>query len=228
MIGNAITGELKYLIPDPADLSKMTDTGTSASGIAVDDRGSICGWTYFLIDDHVAQVGSLVGESADAAVDALVASRAKDETAPVLDARARADFIVDAPQTPLSPELGERLAARPEIGTVSPMRIGDFEKACREMKVTWEPKLPSIWPSSRPTALTPITARRRGASCRCSWSSTPSSSTRRQQRCHQQHYCCDIICYTSTATSTRSVRATYLDLFSDGCFTVCAAVTHVD
>ena len=30
MIGNAITGELKYLIPDPGDLSKMTDTGTSA------------------------------------------------------------------------------------------------------------------------------------------------------------------------------------------------------
>jgi hypothetical protein len=30
-IGNAVTGELKYLIPDPGDLSKMTDTGTSAS-----------------------------------------------------------------------------------------------------------------------------------------------------------------------------------------------------
>ena len=41
VIGNAITGELKYLIPDPGDLSKMTDTGTSASGIAVDDRGNI-------------------------------------------------------------------------------------------------------------------------------------------------------------------------------------------
>jgi hypothetical protein len=37
----AITGELKYLIPDPGDLSKMTDTGTSASGIAVDDLGNI-------------------------------------------------------------------------------------------------------------------------------------------------------------------------------------------
>jgi len=35
------------------------------------------------------------GEPA-AAVDALIASRAKDETAPVQDARARADFIVDA------------------------------------------------------------------------------------------------------------------------------------
>ena len=41
VIGNAITGELKYLIPDPADLSKLTDTGTSASGLAVDDQGSI-------------------------------------------------------------------------------------------------------------------------------------------------------------------------------------------
>ena len=41
VIGNAVTGELKYLIPDPGDLSKMTDTGTSASGIAVDDQGNI-------------------------------------------------------------------------------------------------------------------------------------------------------------------------------------------
>ena len=41
VVGNAITGELKYLIPDPGDLSKMTDTGTSASGIAVDDQGNI-------------------------------------------------------------------------------------------------------------------------------------------------------------------------------------------
>jgi sugar lactone lactonase YvrE len=41
VIGNAITGELTSLIPDPGDLSTMTDTGTSASGIAVDDQGSI-------------------------------------------------------------------------------------------------------------------------------------------------------------------------------------------
>jgi len=41
VIGNAITGELKYLIPDPGDLSTMTDTGTSASGIAVDREGNI-------------------------------------------------------------------------------------------------------------------------------------------------------------------------------------------
>jgi NHL repeat len=41
VIGDAITGALKYLIPDPGDMSTMTDTGTSASGIAVDDQGSI-------------------------------------------------------------------------------------------------------------------------------------------------------------------------------------------
>lgn len=41
VIGNAITGELKYLIPDPGDLSKMTDTGTSASGISTDEQGNI-------------------------------------------------------------------------------------------------------------------------------------------------------------------------------------------
>jgi hypothetical protein len=41
VIGNAITGELKYFIPDPGDLSKMTDTGTSASGIAEDEQGDI-------------------------------------------------------------------------------------------------------------------------------------------------------------------------------------------
>jgi DNA-binding beta-propeller fold protein YncE len=41
VVGHAVTGELRYLIPDPGDLSKMTDTGTSASGIAVDDAGNI-------------------------------------------------------------------------------------------------------------------------------------------------------------------------------------------
>jgi hypothetical protein len=41
VIGDAITGTLKYLIPDPGDMSTMTDTGTSASGIAVDARGNI-------------------------------------------------------------------------------------------------------------------------------------------------------------------------------------------
>ena len=41
VIGNAITGELKYLIPDPGDLKTMTDTGTSATGIGVDAEGGI-------------------------------------------------------------------------------------------------------------------------------------------------------------------------------------------
>jgi DNA-binding beta-propeller fold protein YncE len=41
VIGDAITGELKYLIPDPGDLSKMPDTGSSASGIAVDADGNV-------------------------------------------------------------------------------------------------------------------------------------------------------------------------------------------
>jgi NHL repeat len=41
VVGHAITGELKYLIPDPGDLSKMLDSGSSASGIGVDGQGSI-------------------------------------------------------------------------------------------------------------------------------------------------------------------------------------------
>ena len=41
VIGDAITGDLRYLIPDPGDLATMTDTGTSASGIAVDAAGNI-------------------------------------------------------------------------------------------------------------------------------------------------------------------------------------------
>jgi ribosomal protein S18 acetylase RimI-like enzyme len=34
--------------------------------VAVDAQGAVRGWTYFLIDDRIAQVGSLVCESADA------------------------------------------------------------------------------------------------------------------------------------------------------------------
>ena len=41
VIGNARDGSLKAFIPDPADLDKMTDTGTSASGIAEDSQGNI-------------------------------------------------------------------------------------------------------------------------------------------------------------------------------------------
>jgi ribosomal protein S18 acetylase RimI-like enzyme len=47
--------------------------------LAVDDRGGICGWTYFLIDDRIAQVGSLVGESPEATralIDSIVARAA--------------------------------------------------------------------------------------------------------------------------------------------------------
>lgn len=40
VIGNVKDGSLKAFIPDPADLTKMTDVGSSASGIAADDTGS--------------------------------------------------------------------------------------------------------------------------------------------------------------------------------------------
>jgi hypothetical protein len=40
IIGNAIDGSLKAFIPDPADLDKIS-RGTSASGIAADDMGSV-------------------------------------------------------------------------------------------------------------------------------------------------------------------------------------------
>jgi putative ABC transport system permease protein len=38
-----------------------------------------------------------------------------------------ADYIVDSEQTSLSPELGERLAALPEVDVVSAMRAGEFQ-----------------------------------------------------------------------------------------------------
>src|SRR6186997_2572074 len=47
--------------------------------LAVDDRGTICGWTYFLVDDRIAQVGSVVGESPEATralIDSVVARAA--------------------------------------------------------------------------------------------------------------------------------------------------------
>jgi DNA-binding beta-propeller fold protein YncE len=40
VIGDARDGSLKAFIPDPADLTKMTDVGSSASGIAANDTGS--------------------------------------------------------------------------------------------------------------------------------------------------------------------------------------------
>jgi DNA-binding beta-propeller fold protein YncE len=41
LVGDAITGKLKYFIPEPSDLTKMVDIGTSASGITVDDKGDL-------------------------------------------------------------------------------------------------------------------------------------------------------------------------------------------
>jgi hypothetical protein len=40
VVGNAIDGSLKAFIPDPADLDKVV-AGTSASGIAADDQGTV-------------------------------------------------------------------------------------------------------------------------------------------------------------------------------------------
>jgi hypothetical protein len=40
VVGNAKDGSLKAFIPDPADPDKL-DVGTTASGIAADDAGSI-------------------------------------------------------------------------------------------------------------------------------------------------------------------------------------------
>jgi hypothetical protein len=41
VIGNAKDGSLKAFIPDPGDLDKV-DVGSSASGIAADDAGTVC------------------------------------------------------------------------------------------------------------------------------------------------------------------------------------------
>lgn len=40
IIGSVKDGSLKAFIPDPADLTKLTDVGSSASGIAADDTGN--------------------------------------------------------------------------------------------------------------------------------------------------------------------------------------------
>ena len=73
VIGNAITGELKYLIPDPGDLSKMTDTGTSASGIAVDDQGNI----------YAADVGFQQSQEATPAHDVDIHGTGRQARAPI-------------------------------------------------------------------------------------------------------------------------------------------------
>lgn len=41
VVGNAKDGSLKAFIPDPYDLDKMTDTGSSGSGIAEDTQGNL-------------------------------------------------------------------------------------------------------------------------------------------------------------------------------------------
>ena len=57
---------------------------------------------------------------------AVTADSALSSFSASLDDAVTADFIVDAAQSPLSPELAQRLAARPELAAVSPMRHGDF------------------------------------------------------------------------------------------------------
>jgi sugar lactone lactonase YvrE len=41
VIGSVKDGSLKAFIPDPYDLDTLTDTGTSASGVAEDEQGNI-------------------------------------------------------------------------------------------------------------------------------------------------------------------------------------------
>jgi len=49
-----------------SEIEKARGAGRLPGLLAVDDAGRVCGWTYFLIDDRIAQVGSLVSESPDA------------------------------------------------------------------------------------------------------------------------------------------------------------------
>ena len=58
---------------------------------------------------------------------AVIADSALSSFGSALDQSVKADFIVDSSQSTLSPELGRRLAGRPELAAVSPMRFGDFE-----------------------------------------------------------------------------------------------------
>ena len=57
----------------------------------------------------------------------VVADSALESFDSSLEDAVRADLVAYSHVTTLSPELGQRLAARPEVGTVSPMRTGDFE-----------------------------------------------------------------------------------------------------
>ena len=58
---------------------------------------------------------------------AVVADSALSSFGSALDQSVKADYIVDSASSTLSPELGRRLADRPELASVSPMRFGDFE-----------------------------------------------------------------------------------------------------
>ena len=58
---------------------------------------------------------------------AVVADSALSSFGGALDKSVKADFIVNSSSSTLSPELGRRLAGRPELAAVSPMRFGEFE-----------------------------------------------------------------------------------------------------
>jgi histidinol-phosphate phosphatase family protein len=82
---------------DPSDVILVE----GVPALLVEELTSAAGVRVYLEMPEADRVARLRADyrwrgASDAAVDALVASRAKDETAPVLDARARADFIVDA------------------------------------------------------------------------------------------------------------------------------------
>ena len=66
----------------------------------------------------------------------VVADSALSSFGSSLDKSVKADFIVDSSSSALSPELGRRLAGRPELASVSPMRFGEFELAGSTESVT--------------------------------------------------------------------------------------------
>ena len=67
---------------------------------------------------------------------AVVADSALSSFGGALDKSVKADFIIDSSSSTLSPELGRRLDARPELAAVSPMRLGDFELDGRTESLT--------------------------------------------------------------------------------------------
>ena len=82
---------------DPSDVILVE----GVPALLVEELASAAGVRVYLEMPEAERVGRLRADyrwrgASDAAIDALVASRAKDETAPVLDARARTDFIIEA------------------------------------------------------------------------------------------------------------------------------------